>query len=476
MVFSSIDFLFKFLPCFLLIYALCPGKWKNHCILAGSLAFYLYGVRRTPQYLLLFVISLFLNYKMGFWIGRCPAEKRRRRRLAAGVCLNLLCLIAFKYMDFLIGIANGAAAALGASFRIPAVGLPLPLGISFFTFQAIGWLADVYRREIRQESDSAASFVRFGVWMSMWPHVSSGPILRWTDQRPELFRRTVDGASVENGLRELTIGLGLKVLLANQLSGLWEKVTAVGFESISTPLAWLGILAYTLQIYFDFYGYSLMAIGLGELLGFRLPDNFRYPYMARSMTEFWRRWHMTLGAWFRDYVYIPLGGSRCSRWKTLRNLLAVWLLTGLWHGAGWNFLLWGVALFLLIAVEKLFLHRILDRLPALGHFYMLLAVPLSWLVFAVPDLGQIWIYLQRMFPFLAPAGRFVWFAGDYIKYGRMYWIPLLAGVLFITPLPRKIYERWKDHPLSAAALLLVFWFSIYCIRMGQNDPFLYFSF
>lgn len=199
-------------------------------------------------------------------------------------------------------------------------GLLLPMGISFYTFQMIGWLIDLYRREIRV----FPSFLHFGTWASMWPHMSSGPILRWKDTETDLGARRVTASDVEEALRELTIGLAMKVLLANQLSGLWQKVGTIGYESISTPFAWLGLIAFTFQIYFDFYGYSLMAVGLGRLLGFHLPENFHYPYMACSMTEFWRRWHMTLGSWFRDYVYIPLGGSRCSRWKLLRNLLVVW--------------------------------------------------------------------------------------------------------------------------------------------------------
>ena len=224
------------------------------------------------------------------------------------------------------------------------------------------------------------------------------------------------------------------------------------------------------------HGYAMMAMGLGEMLGFRIPRNFRHPYMATSVTDFWRRWHMTLGSWFRDYVYIPLGGSRCSKGKMIRNLLVVWLLTGLWHGAGWNFLLWGFLLFVLVAVEKLCLLKVFRRVPILGHVYMILAIPLSWLIFAISDPGQIWIYVQRLFPFLAAAGRFSWFAGDYLKYGKMYLITLLAGMILITPLPRKLYERYKGSMWSALVLILIFWFSVYCIWIGQDDPFMYFAF
>ena len=276
---------------------------------------------------------------MSFWIDGSLEPVQKKRRLAAGVIFNLSILAVFKYTH------------------------RLPLGISFYTFQAVGWLIDVYREGRMQD----ANFVKFGTFMTLFPHVISGPILRWKDTSRDLSRQNRGLDALENGLRELTIGLGMKVLLANQMADLWEKIRAVGYESISTPLAWLGIVAFSFEIYFDFYGYSLMAIGLGEMFGFHLPKNFQYPYMATSMTDFWRRWHMTLGSWFRDYVYIPLGGSRCSKGKIIRNLLVVWLLTGLWHGAGWNFLLWGFLLFVLVAVEKLCLLKVFRHVPILGH-------------------------------------------------------------------------------------------------------------
>ena len=371
----------------------CPKAWKNLCLFAGSLLFYLYGVKDTPWYLALFLVSIIVNYRMSFWIDGSLEPVQKKRRLAAGVIFNLSILAVFKYTH------------------------RLPLGISFYTFQAVGWLIDVYREGRMQD----ANFVKFGTFMTLFPHVISGPILRWKDTSRDLSRQNRGLDALENG-------------------------------------------------------YSLMAIGLGEMFGFHLPKNFQYPYMATSMTDFWRRWHMTLGSWFRDYVYIPLGGSRCSKGKMIRNLLVVWLLTGLWHGAGWNFLLWGFLLFVLVTVEKLCLLKVFRRVPILGHVYMILAIPLSWLIFAISDPGQIWIYVQRLFPFLAAAGRFSWFAGDYLKYGKMYLITLLAGMILITPLPRKLYERYKGSMWSALVLILIFWFSVYCIWIGQDDPFMYFSF
>ena len=265
-------------------------------------------------------------------------------------------------------------------------------------------------------------------------------------------------------------------MLANQLGRLWSQVGAIGYESISTPLAWMGIIAFSLQLYFDFYGYSLMAQGIGWILGFQIPRNFAYPYQSLTMTEFWRRWHITLGKWFRDYVYIPLGGNRKGFVIMVRNLLTVWLLTGFWHGADWNFLLWGLLLFALISVEKMGLGRILNRFPAAGHLYMALVIPLNWLVFAISQPPQILIYLQRLFPFFTAPGTYTWFEGDYLKYGRIYGLSLLAGLIFMTDLPRRIYSRHRRSFLTAVILIVLFWLCVYCIKMGMDDPFLYFRF
>ena len=282
--------------------------------------------------------------------------------------------------------------------------------------------------------------------------------------------------AVEEGLKTFTIGLGLKVLLANRLGGLWNEAGTVGYESISTPFAWLAITAFSLQIYFDFYGYSLMAKGLGRIMGFTIPENFHDPYLSLSMTEFWRRWHMTLGSWFRDYVYIPLGGSRKGKLMTFRNMLAVWALTGFWHGASWNFILWGLLMFALISVEKLGLIRILERVLALGHLYMAFAISVSWVLFAVTDLSQMAVYFTRLFPFLPQPEGMAYFAGDYLKYGRLYGLSLAAGLVFATGLPMKLYRRFKNSPAAAVVLLAVFWGCVYCMKMGMDDPFLYFRF
>ena len=313
------------------------------------------------------------------------------------------------------------------------------------------------------------------MYISMFPQLIAGPVVTYSSLRPQIGGRRFTLRGIEDGLQEFTIGLGFKVLLANRLGGLWNEVQTIGYDSISTPLAWLGLASFSLQIYFDFYGYSLMAKGLGTMMGFHLPKNFRHPYMSLSMTEFWRRWHITLGSCFREYVYIPLGGSRLGTFLTFRNLLAVWFLTGFWHGAGWNFILWGLLLFLIMAVERIGLIRVLERRRLIGHLYMMLMIPLTWLVFAVTGIGQILTYFQRLFPFFNRQSLF-YYSGDYLKYGKLYAVSIVAGLIFMTDIPFRIYKHYKYSPVTAAALLAVFWGCVYCMRIGLNDPFLYFRF
>ena len=335
----------------------------------------------------------------------------------------------------------------------------------------------MYRKTVPYER----SLVGFGMYISMFPQLIAGPIVTYSSVRRQIGFRRITFQSIEDGLRDFTIGLGFKVLLANRIGGLWNEVQAIGYDSISTPMAWLGLAAFSLQIYFDFCGYSLMAKGLGSLMGFQLPDNFHQPYMSLSMTEFWRRWHMTLGSWFREYVYIPLGGNRCGTFLTFRNLFAVWILTGFWHGASWNFIVWGLLLFLIISVERLGLLRILERWKVIGHLYMLCMIPLTWLVFAVTDMKQTALYVQRLFPFLQNLFPFhqeqcFYFSGDYMKYGRLYAFSLAAGLLFMTGIPMRFYARFRYSMVTAAGLLAVFWLCVYCMHMGMDDPFLYFRF
>lgn len=468
MVFSSLTFLFYFLPAFLLLYFLAPAALKNAVIFGASLVFYFYGVKDRPFYVILMLMSVGVNYAAARRMDACAKDGGRKRWLILGLGWNLGCLFVFKYLDFAIANINGISGRLGVKVQLPYARLILPIGISFYTFQISSYLIDVYRKQIRAER----SVLALGTYLCMFPQLIAGPIVTYSQVQKQLWSRTHSLADVEEGLREFTIGLALKVLIANRVGNLWVQVNSIGFESISTPLAWLGIAAYSFQIYFDFYGYSLMAKGLGQILGFSFPDNFRDPYLARSMTDFWRRWHMTLGSWFREYVYIPLGGSRSRR---IRNLFVVWMLTGLWHGAGWNFILWGMFLFLLIAAEKSGLQKLLEEFSFLGHVYMCLVIPLSWLLFAVSDLGQIKIYLYRLFPFLGQTAGTV-FGGDFIKYGSSHVWALAAALLCCTGIPRKIYEAGKYRFSTAFLLVFLFWACVYCMYQGMDDPFLYYQF
>ncbi len=469
MVFSSLPFLFVFAPLFFLIYSLVPVRWKNGVLLLGSLAFYAYGVWETPQYMLLLLAAILVNWRLGLHLGR--GQPRRKLMLALGLIYNIGWLVLFKYAGF---FRDNLAALWGLLSRQTVSArsweLLLPLGISFYTFQCLSYLLDVYHERVQPER----SLTRMALYISLFPKLTAGPLTSYRAISGQLRERQVTWERAEHGAKLFVLGLGFKVLLANRIGSLWSDISAIGFEGISTPLAWMGAFAYSFQIYFDFYGYSLMALGLGQLLGFDLPENFADPYLSRSMTEFWRRWHITLGGWFRDYVYIPLGGSRQGRGRTIRNLLAVWLLTGLWHGASWNFILWGLLLFLLQLLERLGLGRILERRPVFGHLYMILMIPLSFTVFAITDLSQLGVYFGRLFPFCGSWAGIM--AGDYLKYGRMYGVLLLLGLLFCLPWPKKLWRRLERSPLVIPILLAIFWGAVYCLCRGMNDPFLYFGF
>ena len=471
MVFSSIAFIMYFIPVFFLVYYILPASYKNAWLFLASLGFYYYGVRGNPGYLLLMIMSVVVNFVAGKLIEAQKTKRARKAWLVVGIVYDLGWLILFKYLGFLIENLNALFGAMHVKVQLETWNLILPIGISFYTFQIISYLVDVYRRETKAEK----SLVSLGTYLCMFPQLIAGPIVNYHLIQEQLHKRKHSMEKVESGLKVFALGLAYKVLLANRVGHLWTEVTAIGYESISTPLAWMSIVAYSLQLYFDFYGYSLMAIGLGRMMGFDFPQNFNNPYMAVSMTDFWRRWHMTLGGWFREYVYIPLGGNRGGFAKTVRNMFVVWLLTGLWHGASWNFVLWGLLLFVLLFVEKAGLGKVLERHKALGHIYMILWIPLSWLVFVITDLSQLGIYLQKLFPFFGNAGT-VLFQGDYLKYGKTYGIYLVLGILFATGVQEKLLKKNKNRLWVILLLLALFWASVYCMYLGMDDPFLYFRF
>lgn len=471
MVFSSIAFIMYFMPVFFLVYYILPASYKNAWLFLASLGFYYYGVRGNPGYLLLIIMSVVVNFVAGKLIEAQKTKRARKAWLVVGIVYDLGWLILFKYLGFLIENLNALFGAMHVKVQLETWNLILPIGISFYTFQIISYLVDVYRRETKAEK----SLISLGTYLCMFPQLIAGPIVNYHLIQEQLHKRKHSMVKVESGLKVFALGLAYKVLLANRVGHLWTEVTAIGYESISTPLAWMSIVAYSLQLYFDFYGYSLMAIGLGRMMGFDFPQNFNNPYMAVSMTDFWRRWHMTLGGWFREYVYIPLGGNRGGFAKTVRNMFVVWLLTGLWHGASWNFVLWGLLLFVLLFVEKAGLGKVLERHKALGHIYMILWIPLSWLVFVITDLSQLGIYLQKLFPFFGSTGT-VLFQGDYLKYGKTYGIYLVLGILFATGVQEKLLKKNKNRLWVILLLLALFWASVYCMYLGMDDPFLYFRF
>lgn len=471
MVFSSIAFIMYFMPVFFLVYYILPASYKNAWLFLASLGFYYYGVRGNPGYLLLMIMSVVVNFVAGKLIEAQKTKRARKAWLVVGIVYDLGWLILFKYLGFLIENLNALFGAMHVKVQLETWNLILPIGISFYTFQIISYLVDVYRRETKAEK----SLISLGTYLCMFPQLIAGPIVNYHLIQEQLHKRKHSMVKVESGLKVFALGLAYKVLLANRVGHLWTEVTAIGYESISTPLAWMSIVAYSLQLYFDFYGYSLMAIGLGRMMGFDFPQNFNNPYKAVSMTDFWRRWHMTLGGWFREYVYIPLGGNRGGFAKTVRNMFVVWLLTGLWHGASWNFVLWGLLLFVLLFVEKAGLGKVLERHKALGHIYMILWIPLSWLVFVITDLSQLGIYLQKLFPFFGSTGT-VLFQGDYLKYGKTYGIYLVLGILFATGVQEKLLKKNKNRLWVILLLLALFWASVYCMYLGMDDPFLYFRF
>ncbi len=475
MVFSSLVFIFRFLPVFLIAYYLTPKAYRNVTLLIGSLVFYAFG---EPVYLLLILLSLLVNYRLGLAISRQPKNPRRRWLLFVFAMLyNFGMLFFFKYTDFLIDNMNFLTSLLGRYFpvvipAIPHLGFTLPLGISFYTFQIASYIIDVYRGRYKPER----SILTLGVYLCMFPQLIAGPIIVYSDISGQLKKRTCTPEDFEDGLKTFVIGLGSKVLLANRIYLLWNDIQVTGYDSISTPLAWLGAFAYSFQIFFDFFGYSLMAIGLGQMIGFRIPENFNYPYVSRSISEFWRRWHITLGTWFREYVYIPLGGNRKGTLRTYRNLLIVWAFTGLWHGASWNFVIWGLLFAVLIILEKLFLGKVFQKLPFLGHLYVIAVIPVTWILFAITDSHELWIYMTRLFPVLNGSGYLSVNAGDYIYALQNFGPLLLLCIIFSTPLPARLYRKRKNNVVTLLLLLGIFWLSIYQLVVSVNNPFLYFRF
>lgn len=468
MVFSTIEFLFQFLPIFLVGYYLTPPRYRNVTLVAGSLIFYAIG---SGWYTLLLILSALINYTLSHAITRAKVRDPHRAKLLfiLGLIYDFGMLVVFKYTNFLIGNLNGLLSVFHVS--LPAAKLILPLGISFYTFQVTSYLIDVYTKKVRP----ASSLLELGTFVCMFPQLISGPITNFGEMQPQIQKRRVDATMLEDGMQTFILGLGAKTLLANPMGGLWNNLGVIGYDSISTPYAWLGAFAYSFQIYFDFSGYSMMAIGVGKMLGFELPQNFNLPYTSGSAGEFWRRWHITLGRWFKNYIYFPLGGSRKGSLKTIRNMLVVWAFTGLWHGASWNFVLWGLIFFVLLVLEKNVYGKFLERTHILKHAYIIFIIPLTWMVFAISDMHQLGTYFTRLFPFLS-SQETQSNTRDVMLALHNYWKILIPCVLFCTPLPLHYYKKYRKSGFCLIILILIFIFSIRAMMTQTNNPFLYFQF
>lgn len=460
MVFSSLLFLFRFLPVSFIVYYAVPKRFKNLVLFLASLFFYSWGeVRYFPIMLSIILVNYFAGLAIEKYRDNIPL---RRSVLTVSIIFSVGFLAVFKYADFVISNINAWFKA-----GIPNLSLTLPLGISFYTFQIMTYTIDVYLQKAKAERN----FIDFGTFVVLFPQLIAGPIVKFVDIHKELKSREITLDMVQQGIETFILGLGSKVLLANSIGTLWTELENIGFSSVSTPLAWLGIVAYTLQIYFDFSGYSLMAIGLGKMLGFTFPQNFNYPYISRSIKEFWKRWHMTLSGWFREYLYFPLGGSRVGKGRAFFNLFVVWFCTGLWHGANWNFIFWGLYYFLFISLERLWLHSFLDKHKIFSHVYALIVIVLGWGLFAITDLGQLGIFFSRLFSFRG--------GDDWMFYLRDYAEIFILGILFSTPVLNKIRDALPPKAsipvrtvFSGAVLLLCV---AYLVDSSYN-PFLYFRF
>ena len=464
MVFSSLTFLLWFLPCVLLVYFLAPKKAKNAILFASSLLFYAWG---EPVYVGLMIFSTVLDYTCGRAVEKFRGTPKAKLGLMVSVIVNLSLLCLFKYTDFLIGTVNGV---FGCS--IPLLNLPLPIGISFYTFQTMSYTIDVYRGDAKAQQN----IITFGAYVSLFPQLIAGPIVRYQTIADQLDGRTHSVDKFGEGVKRFVCGLGKKVLLANNIGLLWSTVSASG--DLTVVSAWLGIIAYGFQIYFDFSGYSDMAIGLGKMFGFDFLENFDHPYCSKSVTEFWRRWHISMGTWFRDYVYIPLGGNRKGFAVQLRNIAIVWLLTGFWHGASWNYVLWGVFYGLLLIGEKFFLLEKLKKAPAfVGHMYTLVCVALGWVLFAFEDIAKGWAYFKVLL------GGAAFCNGDAV-YQILSYLPLLAVcAVASTPLGTKLYRRLNDRCSAAVmtaadglGIVAVAGLAMAYLISGSYNPFLYFRF
>ncbi len=455
MVFSSIVFIFFFLPVVYLVYTLVGKRFKNLVLLIASLIFYSWGEIKS---LWVIALSFAVNYSAAVAMGKF---KKRGLILAADVVISVGLLAVFKYADFFIGVVNSVIGS-----KIAPLNLTLPLGISFYTFQILSYTIDVYRGKVQSDKNP----INIALYLTMFPQLIAGPIVQYTDVERELKNRTVTLTDASRGIMIFITGLASKVLLANCIGGLWDTISAIDITALDTPTAWLGLAAAGLQLYYDFFGYSLMAIGLGKMFGFNFPKNFDYPFISKSVSEFWRRWHITLGSWFREYVYFPLGGSRCSMLRTVFNLFVVWFLTGFWHGAGWNFIMWGLYFFVFLALEKWLIGGFLKKHKIIALIYATIVVWISWGIFSITDMSALFAYLGKLFSFT--------YSGNALYYLKNYGSVLILGIIFAHPaLPTRIKSLMARSDVAAGVIMTaLFAVCVVYLTAESYNPFLYFRF
>ena len=464
MVFSTPLFLFYYLTVMLAVYYVMPVRWRNLVLLLGSLFFYYWG---EQAYTVIMLLSIAIDYTHGWIVHRCKErgnDRGARLAVASSMIFNLGILFFFKYWDF----AARSLEAVGMGF-LPVLNVSLPIGISFYTFQTMSYTIDVYRGDSRVQKN----IMNFGAFVTLFPQLIAGPIIKYKDLDEQLDSRTHSVDRFASGVRRFVVGLAKKLLLANNLGQLWDVFKATPANELTLLGAWLGVTAFAFQIYFDFSGYSDMAIGLGRMFGFEFMENFNYPYISRSITEFWRRWHISLSTWFREYLYIPLGGNRCSRGRWLLNLLAVWAATGIWHGASWNYLFWGLYFFCLLILEKLVLGKWLKKLPgAFQHLYVIVLILVSWAIFALEDLSQLGAYLTAM----AGLNGAPILSGETVYQLRNFLPVLLCAAIASTPLPMKLWRKVNSPVAEIIVLLLGLILCTAYVVASTYNPFLYFRF
>jgi len=472
MVFSRLEFIFLFLTTTLFLYFIIPYKYlwlRNVVLFVVSLIFYGWG---EPVYVFVMIFSILVSYICGYFLGKYKEKDNRKakRYLIISIVVNLALLGFFKYTDFVLDNLRLIPALSG----LPRLNITLPIGISFYTFQIMSYTIDVYRGDATAQK----SIINFGTYVTLFPQLVAGPIVRYHDIDLQLGKRKHEFENFSTGIRRFICGLGKKVLLANTAGELWKSLAEAPKANGTVVGAWFGIILFAFQIYFDFSGYSDMAIGLGKMFGFDFLENFNYPYISKSITEFWRRWHISLSTWFREYVYIPLGGNRKGRLKTYRNLLIVWFLTGFWHGASWNYVLWGLYFFVFLVIEKLFLLKFLEKIPKFfSHFYTLLVVLLSWVLFVFEDISAGFVWLKNMFG----AGGVSLINGEII-YDIVRNLPFIVILIFAaTPLPNILYKKLRERSTVMygaldAVSVLVFLLCISYLVNSSYNPFLYFRF